>query len=98
MHGIYVEPTKKYADILVNGGMKWLTVGDSENVLAFVRTYGDRNILVIINISGKTVETDVAFKIGENAKTLMQKDIVIKASEENTCFAACPGGYAVIEM
>ena len=84
--------------ILVNGGMEWLTVGDSENVLAFVRTYEDKKILVIINISGKTLETNVDFKIGENAKTLMQKDLVITSSEEKTHFAVCPGGYVVIEQ
>ncbi len=84
--------------ILVNGSMEWLMVSDSENVVAFRRDFEGRSILVVINISGKTVEANVDFVTKVNAKVLMQKDLVITERGEKLCFVAERGGYLVIEQ
>ena len=85
-------------DILVNGSMEWLTVGDKDNVVAFQRRYEGRSVIVVINISGETVNTYVDATIALESKVLMQNNLVVTSRKGRTAFVAEGGGYIVIEQ
>ena len=85
-------------DILVNGSMEWLTVGDKDNVVAFQRRYEGRSVIVVINISGETVNTYVDVAIALESKVLMQNNLVVTSRKGRTAFVAEGGGYIVIEQ
>ncbi len=84
--------------VLTEGKTDWLTVGDSDNVIAYTRSYEGKTVTVIVNVADKVLESTVDCTIAPNARVLMEHNFVITEKGEQTKFAANPGGYIVIEQ
>ena len=90
---------RKNCPVLTEGSVEWLTVGNTDHILAFERKLGDRTIVVVVNTAPDTLESTVNVNIPENAKILMDNGFVITHTDsEQSRFAAKAGGYAVIEF
>ncbi len=89
---------RKNCPVLTEGSVEWLTVGNTDHILAFVRKLNGRSIAVIVNTDTSSIESTVDVALPENAKIIMEKGFVITSSSERTDFAAKAGGYAIIEF
>ena len=87
----------RHHPVLAEGDMTWLGVGDDANVIAFRRSHAGRNVLVVINLSGSTVDTTAEATVSSGARVLLQKDLVVTSRGGQLAFTAAPGGYLVLE-
>ena len=89
---------RKNNPIITEGKTEWLTVGDSDHLIAYTRAYEGKTITVVVNTAPDVIESTVDFAMTPDAKVLLQKDLVVTAKDEKLHFAANPGGYIVIEQ
>ena len=81
--------------VFYDGAMDWVTEGEAQDVIAFVRRLGDRKVFVAANLKAK----DAAFKPGgvalkPDAKQLLGERVEIRA--DGTC-ALGPYGFVAAE-
>lgn len=80
--------------VFSEGSMQWVTEGEKENSISFVRQLGSRRVFVSANLKGKSASFTV-LGLRQKAKPLLVKDFRVK--EDGTCTVG-PWGYVVMDI
>ena len=82
-------------EVFYDGSMQWITEGEKEGIISFIREFGNRRVLVAANISSKMVEfspKDIAIP---NATDAMLSQ---NAAKRDGSIQLGPWGYIVQEL
>lgn len=78
------------------GAMEWVTDGEAQGIVAFVRTFGARRVLVAANLTASPAAfTPGALKPTPRAKRLLAEGFEVRA--DGTCSVE-PYGFAALEL